>query len=220
MTARANLQAVKDTLDQAAEPGISDFGDDFEGAGRRGRDDGSAPPAMPPGCPVIPLGTEGGIFYFLSALGELRALKAKDIGNKDIVGMFAPLVSYLYDAWPARKEVAMRDGGGRLLKDANGDTVTEWVTTGWRTAEVTELLMNVGADRGVWSAREKVRGRGAWSDEQGRLILHCGNMVLHGGRWARPGMIDGFVYPTAPPIPRPAPKKAGTEAAKWLLGLL
>lgn len=212
MTARANLQAVKDTLDQAAEPGISDFDGRGEGdGGSRRREDGSPPPAMPPGCPVIPLGTEGGVFYYLSALGELRSLKARDHGNKDILAMFAPFDDFLEsdDAWPRKKEVKDKETGE-----------SEWITTGWHADKAAAQLMRVGADRGVWNAREKVRGRGAWSDEQGRLILHCGNMVLHGGRWERPGMIHGFVYPTAPPIPRPAAKKAGTEAARWLLDKL
>jgi len=210
MTARANLQAVRDVVAGAAEPGISDFGDDFDNRGGGERDDGSPPPAMPPGCPVTPLGTEGGVFYYLTALGELRALKARDHGNKDILAMFAPFDQLLDqdDYWPRKKAV----------KDENGDEY--FITNGWHADKAAAQLMRVGADRGVWNALEKVRGRGAWSDEQGRLILHCGNMVLLGGRWERPGSHNGFVYPTAPPTPRPASKKAGTAVARAVLALL
>ncbi len=204
----ANLQAVRDVLDGAVEPGISDVGDD--GGGKRGRDDG-LPPVMPAGCPVVPLGTEGGVFYYLSSLGELRTLKARDHGNKDIIAMFAPMDEFILDqpGWQRGKVVTDKATG-----------IEEFIVSGFHADKVAQQLMRVGASRGVWNAREKVRGRGAWSDEHGRLILHCGNRVLIGGRWEHPGMHHGFVYPTAPPIPRPSAKKASTEAARALLALL
>lgn len=209
MARGGHLREVRDVLDNAVEPPI----DDFEPPD--GRWDGLPPdggvPAMPAGCPVEPLGTEGNIFYFLTALGELRGLPADKVANKHIVGMFAPFTQYLFDQWPRTKKV----------KDEVGNE--EWIVTGWRADDVSMELMRVAAARGVWNAREKVRGRGAWRDEDGRLILHCGNHVLTGGRWTAPGVHDGFVYPTAPPIPRPGPKPppgecglAAIELLKWL----
>lgn len=195
---RDHLRLVGDAIDGVREPPI----DEPPG-------DGGAPPkAMPDGCPVVPLGTHDGHFYFLTALGELRALRARDVGNKDIVGMFAPSVQFLYDHWPTKKQIVERDEDGEPVTDAAGDPVRRWITTGWKTAEVTELLMDVCGLQGVWNARDKVRGRGAHCDEQGRLILHCGNDVLYGGAWIKPGIRDGIVYPTAPPIPKPGPAGA------------
>ena len=71
----------------------------------------------------------------------------------------------------------------------------------------------------MWNAREKVRGRGAWANEAGELILHTGNQVMIGGRWVKPGVHGGFVYPTAPPIPRPGlsgDDGAGKQLLSWL----
>jgi hypothetical protein len=210
-----HLRSVSDVLASAAEP-VDQFWADF---GDREPDGDGAPPAvMPPGCPVEPLGTEGNIFYFLTALGELRGLAADKVANKHIVGMFAPYTQYLFDQWPRKK----------LVKDEDGNE--EWIVTGWRADDVSMELMKVAATRGVWNARDKVRGRGAWTDEDGRLILHCGNHVLAGGGWQKPGVIDGMVYPTAPAIPRPGPKptftidedgratevNAAEELLKWL----
>jgi hypothetical protein len=201
MARRGALSAVKDVLDGARDAPI-DASNDDDGSGR-----GSGPPArMPDGCPVEPLGTEGGLFYFLTALGELRALPSDKVANKHIVGMFAPFVDYLEATWP------------RMKQDAQ---TGEWlaVPNSWKADDTSKELMRVAASRGVWNAREKVRGRGAWTDEDGRLILHSGNQVMIDGRWAKPGMHGGFVYPTAPPIPRPGPDGGG-HAGKQLLSWL
>lgn len=197
---RNHLKAVKEVLEGAQEPPI----DDFDG-GDRGGDDGEI--RMPAGCPVEPLGTENNIFFFLTALGELRALAADKVANKHIVGMFAPFTHFLESeqGWPRRKEVDCRDANGKLVKDAEGNTVTEWIVTGWRADDCSMQLMRVAAAKGVWNARDKVRGRGAHRDGQGQLILHCGNHVLAGGSWVKPGVLDGLVYPTAPAIPKPGP---------------
>lgn len=201
---RNQLKAVKEVLESAEEPPIDDFDGD------RGDDHGGEI-RMPAGCPVEPLGTENNQFYFLTALGELRSLAADKVANKHIVGMFAPFTDYLFDKWPRMKEVETRDARGKLVKDAEGNTVTEWIVTGWRADDVSMLLMRVAAAKGVWNARDKVRGRGAHRDGSGQLILHCGNHVLAGGSWAKPGVLDGMVYPTAPAIPKPGP--AGVQFA-------
>lgn len=206
MSAPRHLKAVKDVLDGAAEPPIDDF--DLPGGRRGGDDDGGAEIAMPAGCPVVPLGTCGNIFWFLTALGELRGLAADKVANKHIVGMFAPLTDYLFEHWPRKKEIEDEDGN------------TEWIVTGWRADDVSMELMRVCGARGVWNPRDKVRGRGAHVDDFGRLILHCGSHVLMNGTWRRPGDYDGFVYPTAPAIARPSPKVAGSEAGVELLSWL
>ncbi|HEV2746635.1 MAG TPA: hypothetical protein VGW34_04980 [Allosphingosinicella sp.] len=198
MNAPRHLAAVRDVLDNAAEPPA----DDFPGAGSGGRwdrgGDWDGPePCMPPGCPVYPLGTHDNIFWFLTALGELRGLPADKVANKHIVAMFAPFDAYLEQHWPRMKWNAKLE---------------EWepVPNTWKADDTTKQLMRVAAWRGVWNAADKVRGRGAHRDEDGRLILHCGNHVLHGGMWQRPWVIDGLVYPAAPALPRPGPKSTFT----------
>src|SRR5439155_11975566 len=128
---------------------------DFDGDGGRpydGEDEGES--GMPAGCPVVPLGTCGGLFYFLTALGELRALASDKVANKHIVGMFAPFTQYLFDQWPRKKEVELRNEAGKLVKDAEGNTLTEWIITGWRADDVSIDLMRVAGSKGVWNPRD------------------------------------------------------------------
>jgi hypothetical protein len=53
---------------------------------------------------------------------------------------------------------------------------------------------------------DKVRGRGAWRDDDGSLIYHAGDAVWIGGRWMPPGEHGRFIYPGRPAIGRPSGK--------------
>ena len=71
----------------------------------------------------------------------------------------------------------------------------------------------------MWSSHERVRGRGAWCDEGGGLVLHCGNQVLINGVWQKPGRFEELVYPTAPAIPRPSPEPVDPSLPTDLLSM-
>lgn len=152
---------------------------------------------LPEGCPVTPLGTQDGTFFYLDAVGQLRALKARDHGNKDLLALFAPRTDFLHQYWPRYNQ--------------HGDL------TGWRPEEAGEVLMSACAVAGVWNALDKVRGRGAWLDTAGGLILHAGDAVMIGGQWRATGLHDGFVYPAAPPVQRPVEGRAGAGRMQELL---
>lgn len=139
---------------------------------------------LPEGCPVTPLGKHGDQHFYLDAVGQLRALKARDHGNKDLLALFAPRTDFVHAVWP------------RYGRD--GSTIT-----GWRPEEAAEELMNACAREGVWNAADRVRDRGAWLDEAGGLILHVGDAVMIGGEWRGTGRHDGYVYPASPAIARP-----------------
>ncbi|MFN3991219.1 MAG: hypothetical protein ACK4IS_13285 [Erythrobacter sp.] len=169
----------------------------MDGGSGGGDDSGAVSgPRLPDDCPVKPIGVEGGVFHFLSTLGELRSLKADQVANKHIVGLFAPRSQYLLDTWPRKKLVKTKLDDGTELE--------EWIVTGWRTDDVSMVLMDEAARCGVWNAREKVRGRGGWRAKDGSLILHAGDKVLIGGQWQAPGVYDKMVYPSQPASPRPA----------------
>lgn len=191
-----HLQVVRGALASAKD--APPVGGDGGGAGSgAGGDDGAVTgPRLPEDCPVKPIGTEGGMFHFLSALGELRSLKADQVANKHIVGLFAPRSQYLMDTWPRKKLVK--------TKLPDGTEIEEWIVTGWRTDDVSMVLMDEAARCGVWNAREKVRGRGGWRAKDGTLILHAGDTVLFHGKWERPGVYEQMVYPSQPASPRPA----------------
>lgn len=207
MAGRNGIDQVREALGDLHEAPFDEEIGDGEGGGY-----GPAR-AMPDDCPVIPVGTHDGIFYFLTTLGELRGLAADKVANKHIVAMFAPDSQYLIDAWPRKSKVK--------TKDHDGNEIEEWIVSGWRTDDVAMLLMDVAAGKGVWDAREKVRGRGAWLGDDGALVLHSGNHVLIDGAWKRPGEYYGMVYPTAPPGPKPAlEQKPAIELAPALVGSL
>lgn len=213
-----------------ADAPFAPYGDDGGAANDRGGDRGRGgekrpPKAMPDGCPVTPVGTENGVFYFLTALGELRPLAPDKVANKNIVAMFAPESDYLLETWPNKKLVPVTDEAGNKIKDPEtGEVMTEWIITGWKNDIVAQLLMDVAAAKGVWNPMEKVRGTGAWRARDGSLILHAGSHILINGRWMPPGEYDGLVYPGAPPIPRPAPRElahaTGEQIAPQLASML
>ena len=214
--AGGNLSVVRSALGNPIEAPADDY------AAEPPKKGGRPPKAMPDDCPVEPVGTEDGTFWFLSALGELRALSADKVARNHILGLFAPETDYVFETWPKKKWVAKTGPDGKPIKDDNGENVMVQITTGWDTDEVGRLLMDVAAQRGVWNAREKVRGRGAWIDDDGMLVLHCGNHVLIGGAWRRPGLYEDMVYPTQPPSPKPVgdPKATGEEICPNLVGEL
>lgn len=196
------LKGVRDALHNPVEPPVSA---DYPGDDRHhGPNEGRPMRVLPDGCPVIPVGTEDGLFYFLTALGELRGLKPDQVANRHIVAMFAPDSQYLLEQWPRRKQVAVTDENGDKVEDDKGNVVKEWITTGWHSEDVSNLLMDVAARQGVWNARERVRGKGSWLGDDGSLIIHAGSHVLTNGIWQRPGLYDKMVYPSATPVPRPA----------------
>jgi hypothetical protein len=140
---------------------------------------------LPPGCPVLPLGTDDGVYFFLDTIGQMRALRGSELGQAGINELFMGRHWWLYWAFPK--------------KNSNGDV------TSWRPEKARETLMGACARKGPWSALNRVRGRGIWKGRDGRLILHCGDR-LYSKRGAEDlGELEGMVYPTRPPLPRPWP---------------
>jgi hypothetical protein len=57
-------------------------------------------------------------------------------------------------------------------------------------------------------------------DEDGGLVMHCGDEIFHGLQRRAPGTIGRYIYPSAPSKPRPSGKPAGPDAGQFLLSLL
>lgn len=168
--------------------------------GRGGRKFGAGDvPSLPDECPVEPLGVEGGTYFYLDSLRQLRPIAARDHSRLNLMALWGDQTQQLYEAWPR--------------------STKEGVVTGWKPEECAEALMRAAAERGVWSPQERVRGAGAWVGADGELLLHCGDAIwqgpppagefagwgtkLGGGVWHQPGLIEGLVYPAGPAGPRP-----------------
>ena len=61
-----------------------------------------------------------------------------------------------------------------------------------------------------------VRGPGAW-EEDGKLVLHCGDIIYYGDKSLKPCQIEKHLYPSAPVVPRPAPASSTGVPAEKLL---
>ena len=143
---------------------------------------------LPKNCPVIPLGKNMDVFFYLNTLGEVHTLAA-NAGKGHIDALFAGRGRYLPWAWP-RLTPPKKEGDG-------------WTVTNWAAEEARQDLFAACAFKGTFELEDRVRGRGAWRDDDGSLIYHAGDAVYVGGRWRPPGEHGRFIYPGRPRIGRP-----------------
>lgn len=148
--------------------------------------------ALPPDCPVTPIGKDGTVSYFIDSLHQLRAVAARDWNGNSIVDLFATHPHFVAWAWPKWSEG----------KKGKSPTIL-----GFDVRDVTTCLVKQAATRGLFDPSERVRGRGAWVDAD-QLVWHSGDMLwaVSGNRltWRVPGESDaGLFYPRRPPIMRP-----------------
>ena len=158
---------------------------------------------MPPDCPIEPLGMDGDVIYLMDALGQLAACEPSKMGQKFIQRLAGDRQHYLYWASP------------RL--DSKGGV------TSWRAEKASECFYHAAARRGLFSAVDRVRGRGAWIDRRGVLIWHSGDMLWRSDRRrkrrdgsssldpAETGFSDGYFYPRRPDILSPWPEPVGPD---------
>lgn len=152
---------------------------DGAGAAPRGPAD-----ELPADAPVKPLGTRAGEFIYLNCIGEIRTLPASAHNRLGCEGLFAGNIDFLERDFP------------RI--NARGHAMgIEW-------DRVSKAAMNACARIGVFD-EHRVRGRGAWRGDQGKLIYHAGDRIFFGDQVADPGVIAGHIYPRAAALPHPWP---------------
>lgn len=175
---------------------------------QRGRSGGQDPeqpelPMLPADCPIVPLGVRQQRYFFLDELGQMIELAADKVAQKGILAMFGRKAHLLRQRWPRFAKPYKDKVTGEMVTDA---------VNGWAVDVVSELLMGVAAQEGVFDPVGRVRGRGAHKGADGELILHCGDKVYVGAKpgdpaperpWMDPGVIGKKVYPTGPEVPRP-----------------
>lgn len=148
-------------------------------------------------CPVQPLGVNGSDYYFLDAIDQLNIKNADKLGQNGIDDLFKHSAAQRWaDANFGRKgEDGVINGIDRdLLKRA--------------------LIAKCGdlSENGVFDPSGRIRGDGGWKDETGRLVFHCGDVILVAdskGRLheRRPGIHDHLIYPKGSRQLRPADAK-------------
>lgn len=192
---RAELEAAR----PEAEPPAGDPPPAPGGGGRRPR------PGRPrgeifDGSPVRALGVYGDQHYFLDTRGQLRSL-AGSFQKNAMLSIFGGRAGLLGSHFPQF--------------DRNGDPKHG----DFNQLKLATAMMQATEERGVWSPTGRVRGPGAWTDEDGQLIWHAGDGVLIDGDWHEPGVYEGHVYPASDPVPRPADTAPQGDPAAEVLEL-
>lgn len=152
-------------------------------------------------CPVQPLGTKKGTYYYIDSLNQFRELKDKDHQRTVLLGLFANKVAFLQQGKYARR-------------NEDGDV------TGWKPEVIAQDLMAACADKGVWEPFEKVRGSGVWLDDDDKIIVHCGDKLYRNGQLINPGVCGSYVYPCEPARQRPADSEVKPREIEPLMTLL
>lgn len=167
---------------------------------------------LPPGCPVVPLGLNGKASYFVDTSGQLIPIAASEWGKKMLLQLFAGHHNYLHWAWP---KWSTPNSKGKKDFSINGVEVDEAMS----------CLLTAAQKKGIFSASDRVRGRGAWQTRQG-LVWHGGDRIyrISGGRLevSRPGEIDGVFYPNLSPVTAPwsEPVAVADSPARQILDAL
>lgn len=146
---------------------------------------------LPPGCPVIALGVNGEVSYFVDTLGQIIPSPAGSRTDDRLFDLFKGASNYVHHHWPARD----RKG------EPNYDNVEK--RKAWN------CLINAAARKGLFDPATRVRGRGGWpwGRKNEVFLWHAGARIYtsHEGRFveAEPGEIDGKFYPAGPEMPEP-----------------
>lgn len=150
---------------------------------------------LPPDCPVVPLGRNGKVSYFIDSEGQMKPVTASEWGKRAVVDLFAHYPHFPEWAWP--KWSAPK--GGEQAR-----------VTGIAADDAERCLVKAAARRGLFDPLDRVRGRGAWEDEFGRLIWHAGRSLytIEDGKLesSLPGELDGLFYVARPATLTPWPE--------------
>jgi hypothetical protein len=141
------------------------------------------------GCPVKPLGVNGGHCYYLDALGQLRAIGKHE--RQTIAQMFGHRTAALFNAFP--KMTMDKDTGAWRRKPDDFEADKAALT-----------MMAACGERGLFDPEGAIRGVGAWTDDDGSLIYHAGDVLITAEGEIPPATHQGRIYPAYPPIPKPA----------------
>jgi hypothetical protein len=206
-------------------PAIAQEGEPREGGGPER-------PPFPPGCPVRPIGLlstpEGSQkCYYLDVNHQLVGLEAGlRHGKNSVIALFGEQSLWLEANFPQwSKPITEYDRSSKTHT-----IIRQSEIVGFDQAEASRALIEQCAREGVFDPTGRMRGRGAHAQGNGGLVLHYGTALLaaqqrvdgaiKGWRWHEPGLLDGYVYPAAEPIPRPWPRPVGDAPAIKLLKLI
>lgn len=152
------------------------------------------------GCPVKPLGVNGDTSWYLDRHGQLRGVQKLEALK--IAHIFGEKHGPLCWHFP----IYGKDG--------------ERKTDRFDAQRAAMSMIAAASEKGLFNPDGAVRGPGAWADDAGGLIYHCGQKLITAEGPRDPGEIGGHIYPAYPPIPAPAPTGARGDPSDELMGTL
>lgn len=152
------------------------------------------------GCPVRPLGVNGEMSYYLDRHGQLRGVDNHT--QQKILHLFGDRIAALVANFPS----VGKDGTRR--SDRFDQTAASMA------------MIKACSEKGLFNPDGAVRGVGAWHDDDGHLVYHCGDTLLTAEGAGAPRDYQGKIYPAYPPIPAPAAAGITADPAPAVLETL
>jgi hypothetical protein len=143
----------------------------------------------PDQVPYVPLGVRNDHIFLLDAGGHFQAIRCRDLNRPRLISLFGAgeqAISRLYPRWTRDRDTKAwkQDEAGRFDSDA----------------AIVDLVRRCrGA--GTFDPEKQLRGRGAWTDDEGRLVVHLGDRIVVAGRQTKLIALHGFGYLRAPALP-------------------
>lgn len=141
------------------------------------------------GSPVKPLGVNDGHCFYLDALGQLRRIGKHE--RQTIAQMYAHRTATLFHAFPKMQQDKDTGAWRKKPDDFEAD-------------KAALAMMAACGERGLFDPEGAIRGVGAWTDDDGQLIYHAGDVMITPEGEMHPCTHQGKIYPAYPPIPKPA----------------
>lgn len=158
---------------------------------------------LPEDALIEPLGSRGRMMYFLNDGQEFVDCRDTELGSAFIVKLFGEQCNLLWWFFPKY------DKKGEIKVNS-----TDYDATAARNALVRACSLK-NKEFGLFDPTRRLRGAGAWTDDDGNLIYHYGDEVVkirNGHEDHLPcGEIDGYVYAKSETLCKPAPQ----NCADW-----
>jgi hypothetical protein len=141
------------------------------------------------GCPVKALGVNSKYCYYLDALGQMQMVGKHE--RQTIAQLFAHRLPALFHAFA---KVTIDKDTGAVRRKPND----------FEADKAAFAMIAACGERGLFDPEGAIRGVGAWTDDDGQLIYHAGDILITPEGEREPATHHGKIYPAYPAIPKPA----------------
>ncbi len=166
-------------------------------------------------CAVLCLGVSGLTFYFITTMGYVVGLAARELTYNGIAGLFTGSIGQLTEKFPR-----FNRKGEPIPGMFNDKLAAAW-------------LMRRCDSAGHYNPETPIRGPGVWHDDEHGLVVHHGDVITthldgdrHGPLNTRPKLqtagcyLGRAIYGAGPPLSRPAAESGNAADMRALLEMV